>query len=181
MKRCPECRCDYYDDSLLYCLEDGTALIQGLVPSRDEPATAILSTAASTGEGNTLRFASTQERLGPAKNGAASGRNSIIAGVAGFILITILGIGSYLLYGRTSAKQIDSIAVMPFLNESGNGDLDYLSDGMTETLIRGLSQLPNLNVKSRSSVFRYKGKDTDARSIGKELGVQAVLNGRIVQ
>ena len=70
---------------------------------------------------------------------------------------------------------------MPFVNESGNTDTDYLSDGMTETLIRSLSQLPNLNVKSRSSVFRYKGKETNAQTIGKELGVQAILNGRVVQ
>ena len=70
---------------------------------------------------------------------------------------------------------------MPFVNESGNADVEYLSDGMTETLIRSLSQLPNLNVKARSSVFRYKGKATDAKTIGKELGVQAILNGRVVQ
>jgi TolB-like protein len=52
---------------------------------------------------------------------------------------------------------------------------------MTETLIKNLSQLPNLNVKSRSSVFRYKGKETDAKTIGKELNVEAILNGRVVQ
>ena len=84
------------------------------------------------------------------------------------------------MYSR-SAKQISSIAVMPFFNESGNADVEYLSDGMTETLIASLSQLPNLNVKARSSVFRYKGKATDAKSIGKELNVQAVLNGRVMQ
>ncbi len=60
---------------------------------------------------------------------------------------------------------------MPFVNESGNADVEYLSDGMTETLIKSLSNLPNLNVKSRSSVFRYKGKDTDLQTIAKELNV----------
>jgi TolB-like protein/Tfp pilus assembly protein PilF len=70
---------------------------------------------------------------------------------------------------------------MPFVNESGNADVEYLSDGMTETLISSLSQLPNLNVKARSTVFRYKGKTTDAQTIGKELNVQAILNGRVVQ
>src|SRR3989441_9349049 len=70
---------------------------------------------------------------------------------------------------------------MPFVNESGNADVEYLSDGMTETLITSLSQLPNLNVKARSTVFRYKGKATDAKTIGKELNVQAILNGRVVQ
>ena len=77
--------------------------------------------------------------------------------------------------------QIQSIAVMPFVNESGNADVEYLSDGMTDTLISNLSQLPNLNVKAHSSVFRYKGKDTNAQTIARDLGVQAVLNGRISQ
>ena len=71
--------------------------------------------------------------------------------------------------------------MLPFINQSGNADVEYLSDGMTETLITSLSQLPNLNVKARSSVFRYKGKDVDAKTVGKELGVQAVLNGRVMQ
>jgi TolB-like protein len=58
---------------------------------------------------------------------------------------------------------------MPFVNKSGNADLEYLSDGMTETLITSLSQLPNLNVKARSTLFRYKGKATDTKTIGKDL------------
>jgi TolB-like protein/Tfp pilus assembly protein PilF len=70
---------------------------------------------------------------------------------------------------------------MPFINEGGNSDLEYLSDGMTDTLISSLSQLPNLNVKARSSVFRYKGKETNPQTIGKDLNVQAILNGRIAQ
>ena len=76
---------------------------------------------------------------------------------------------------------VASIAVMPFVNESGDADVEYLSDGMTETLIAGLSQLPNLSVKARSSVFRYKGRDTDPQTIGHELSVKALLIGRIVQ
>ncbi|MBK9155673.1 MAG: tetratricopeptide repeat protein [Chloracidobacterium sp.] len=71
--------------------------------------------------------------------------------------------------------------MMPFVNESGNEDVEYLSDGMTETLIGSLSKLPNLIVKPSSSVFRYKGTKTDAKSIGQELNVDSVLNGRIVQ
>ena len=85
------------------------------------------------------------------------------------------------LFWFSPTKQIESIAVMPFVNDSGNADVEYLSDGMTETLISSLSQLPNLNVKGRSSVFRYKGKGTDANAIGKELNVQAILNGRVLQ
>jgi serine/threonine-protein kinase len=77
-------------------------------------------------------------------------------------------------------RPIHSIAVMPFLNESGNADLEYLSEGMTETLIASLSKLPDLQVKASSSVFRYKGS-TDTQTIGKDLNARAVLYGRMVQ
>jgi serine/threonine-protein kinase len=77
-------------------------------------------------------------------------------------------------------RPIDSIAVMPFVNDSGNADLEYLSDGMTETLIASLSKLPNLQVKASSSVFRYKGS-TATQTIGRELNARVVLYGRVVQ
>ncbi|MFN2394010.1 MAG: hypothetical protein ABR566_18880, partial [Pyrinomonadaceae bacterium] len=82
---------------------------------------------------------------------------------------------AYWFYGNRSASatNIESIAVLPFVNQSGNADNEYLSDGMTETLISSLSQLPNLSVKARSSVFRYKGKEIDTKKIGQELSVQA--------
>ena len=106
----------------------------------------------------------------------------------GFILLSIgvlfaaIGFGYWFFSNRISnAAPIESIAVMPFVNASGNNDVEYLSDGMTETLINSLSQLPKLSVKGRSSVFRYKGKDVEPRTIGTELSVQAVLNGRVVQ
>ena len=97
-------------------------------------------------------------------------------------LAAILTIGFFAFGSKVGgARQIESIAVLPFINQSGNADVEYLSDGMTESLITSLSQLPNLNVKARSSVFRYKGKEADAKTVGKELGVQAVLNGRVMQ
>jgi serine/threonine-protein kinase len=76
---------------------------------------------------------------------------------------------------------IDSLAVLPFVNTGGNDDTDYLSDGITETLINGLSRLPDLRVMSRNSVFRYKGQEVDAQSVGNILKVRAVLTGRLVQ
>jgi eukaryotic-like serine/threonine-protein kinase len=101
------------------------------------------------------------------------------------VAVVLLGAISAALYfgffAKSSAKQIESIAVMPFVNESGNQDAEYLSDGMTETLIGSLSQIPNLNVKARASVFRYKGKEIDLRKVAGELNVQAILNGRVVQ
>jgi len=101
------------------------------------------------------------------------------------VLILLLGGGlATALYLRSRASAngtIKSIAVMPFINGGSNADLEYLSDGMTETLINTLSQLPDLSVKARSSVFRYKGKEPDPQTVGNELSVQAIVNGRVVQ
>lgn len=96
-----------------------------------------------------------------------------------FLLITLTGVGIYLLLGR--GKAIDSIAVLPFANVGGDPNTEYLSDGITESLINNLSQLPNLTVMSRNSVFRYKGQEADAQVVGRDLKVQAVLTGRMVQ
>lgn len=180
MKRCPECRRDYYDDSLSYCLDDGIVLLDG-PPSMDEPATAIIPAAASP-ESNTQLFKSQDDkRLAKALSSIRSNRKLVIGGIFCVLLVTALGLGGYWLIGRERSKQIESIAVMPFINDNGNADVEYISDGMTETLIGSLSKLPGLNVKARSTVFRYKGKQTDAKTVGKELGVQALLNGHVFQ
>ncbi len=95
-----------------------------------------------------------------------------------------LGISGFFIYRSLTAaprSQIDSIAVLPFKNESGNADVEYLSDGVTETLINSLSQLSNLSVKARSTVFRYKDKTVEPQTVAAELSVQAILTGRIVQ
>jgi serine/threonine protein kinase/tetratricopeptide (TPR) repeat protein len=73
------------------------------------------------------------------------------------------------------------LAVLPFVNGSADPNAEYLSDGITESLINSLSQLPHLKVMSRDSAFRYKGKETDAETVGRELGVRAVLKGRVTQ
>ena len=78
-------------------------------------------------------------------------------------------------------ETIDSLAVLPFVNGSGDPNMEYLSDGITETLINSLSQLPNLEVKSRDSAFHYKGKDPDPETVGRDLGVQAIFKGRVSQ
>ena len=109
-------------------------------------------------------------------------RHRLVAALTLALLAAVMGaIGYFAFFAHGQSGAIESIAVMPFVNASGNPDAEYLSDGMTETLIGSLSQLPKLNVKARSSVFRYKGKDTNAHTIGKELNVQAILNGRIIQ
>jgi serine/threonine protein kinase len=95
------------------------------------------------------------------------------------ILIAALAAASLmLLTGRP--QQIESMAVLPFFNASGNPDTDYLTDGISETLINNLSQLPGLSVSARSLAFRYKGKDVDPLKAGRELNVRAVVTGRVV-
>jgi serine/threonine protein kinase/Tfp pilus assembly protein PilF len=108
--------------------------------------------------------------------------HKLVSAIVGIVLLVIVATIVYFAFvskGRT--RQINSIAVMPFVNESGNVDLEYLSDGMTETLINSLSQISNLSVKARSSVFRYKGKELDLKQIASELNVQAILTGRVIQ
>ena len=76
---------------------------------------------------------------------------------------------------------ISSVAVLPFTNLSGDPNMDYLSDGLSESLINNLSQLPALKVISRGSAFKYKGKEVDPQEVARTLGVQAIVTGRVVQ
>ena len=100
-----------------------------------------------------------------------------------FFLLLTAAIAAFILYSSKNNTNgvIDSIAVLPFENQTQDGEADYLSDGITESIINSLTKLPNLRVSTRSSVFRYKGKQTDPIAIGKELGVSSVLTGRILQ
>ena len=81
----------------------------------------------------------------------------------------------------TRGSAIDSIAVLPFANASQDPEMEYLGEGIAESLINSLSQLPDLKVMSRNSVFHYKGRETDAREVGRSLNVRAVLTGRVMQ
>jgi serine/threonine protein kinase/tetratricopeptide (TPR) repeat protein len=80
---------------------------------------------------------------------------------------------------RRARKQVDSIAVLPLVNQSEDADTEYLSDGITESLINALARLPKLRVMARSTVFRYKGRAHDPQRLGAELNVRAVLVGRM--
>jgi eukaryotic-like serine/threonine-protein kinase len=95
--------------------------------------------------------------------------------------IAVIGLAAvstwYVRSGR--APQIDSIAVLPFTNGGGDANTDYLSDGITESLIANLAHVPQLKVKSRNSVARYKGRDVDAQKAGRDLGVSALVSGRV--
>jgi TolB-like protein/Tfp pilus assembly protein PilF len=188
MKRCPECRRDYHDDTLLYCLEDGAALVQGSVASYDEPQTAILPVPPAGAGGLTSRTDQAEQKTAIFQPVATErGTDSPARGIDKRLLLAPLLVGfialaaffGYKYYSPT--KQIESIAVMPFVNQSGNAEIEYLSDGIAESLINNLSQLEQLSVKARSSVFRYKGKEVEPQQIAADLKVQAVLNGRVNQ
>ena len=79
------------------------------------------------------------------------------------------------------AARINSVAVLPFANASGDPNAEYLSDGITEGIIDRLSGLPNLKVISRTSAFRYKQREIEPQKVAKELGVEALVTGRVVQ
>ena len=104
-------------------------------------------------------------------------------GTAIFILATlIIAIAIFASFHfLNSKKTINSLAVLPFVNATADPNTEYLSDGITESLINNLSRLPHIKIMSRSSVVRYKGKETDVQTIGRELGVKAVLMGRVIQ
>jgi adenylate cyclase len=101
--------------------------------------------------------------------------------IAGAISVSLFFLGRYTSSKQSAELPAKSIAVLPFDNQNRDPDTDYLSDGIPESIINSLSQLPNLRVMSRNSVFHYKGKDMDAPAVAKELKVQAVLTGRMRQ
>lgn len=205
MKRCPECRRDYTDETLSFCLDDGTPLLDGPA-TMDEPATAILSEPGAIATGFLAAESATKAQINTTDQTLILPSGSVLSGqptshsehlggemrnnkrtaavgLAVFLVAT-LGLGYWFFNMRSAASEpnpVSSIAVLPFQNKGGDADTDYLSDGIAESLIYRLSQLPNLKVSPTSSVIRYKGRESDVGQIAKELEVDAVMSGRIVQ
>jgi hypothetical protein len=202
MKRCPQCNRVETDDTLAFCRADGTALIgdsgpvsaeAGTVrfasgPVSSETETDVLPYAATTPEinrstGPTTALPAPQTPGTTRELSKPKRRKSVIVVtllITAVVAVAIV-IGGYFYSSRKSNTAIESIAVLPFENRSGNPDTDYLSDGLADSLIYRLSQLPNLKVSPTSSVMRYRGKETDVAQIAKELEVDAVMSGRLVQ
>lgn len=200
MKRCPECRRDYYDDTLLYCLDDGNVLLEGPASGSkseppasagqydDEPRTAILHETAPPAEAPTRAQINTTNETAvlPSNTGdivpqpRGSDKRLLFAPLA-LAVIVLGGFFGYRYFSSSFTGQINSIAVLPFENRSGNADTDYLSDGLAESLIYRLTQLPGLKVSPTSTVLRYKGSQLDVANIAKELEVDAVMSGRLAQ
>lgn len=103
-------------------------------------------------------------------------RKAILIAVVG-----VLALGAGLAYVKFSRPKINSVAILPFVNDSGDPNAEYLSDGITESIINSLSRLPGLKVMSRNAVFRFKGKNPDPQEVGRNLNVGAVLMGRLVK
>ncbi|HEX2640827.1 MAG TPA: tetratricopeptide repeat protein, partial [Pyrinomonadaceae bacterium] len=186
MKRCPECRRNYFDNSLVYCLDDGSVLVDG--PSMDaEPPTAIFHDTSPSSEKPTKVQGHVTDQtavLPPASFEIRPRRRSAvqIATVAALVVtLTAIGVIAYRAFRPANSGTINSIAVLPFENRSGSTDADYLSDGLTDSLIFRFSQLPNLKVSPTSSVMHYKGGASDVAQIARELDVDAVLSGRLSQ
>jgi TolB-like protein/Flp pilus assembly protein TadD len=111
----------------------------------------------------------------------------VAAGVLAVVLLAsaffVLNVGRWRsrLFNMVRSPQVESLAVLPLLNLSGDPQQDYIADGITEGVIDKLSEIPDFKVMSRSSVFRFKGKETDAQAAGRDLKVQAVFTGRITR
>ena len=202
MKKCPQCNATYADETLNFCLEDGEWLVKD-----DDPATAILSefggprsggssdaetrsfnhTTASEAEPQSVLDGSTETQSLSAHRAAqpqdhsgsrAFDKRLLLAPIV-LAVIVLGGLAGYRYFKSAAGAQINSIAVLPFVNRSDDPDTDYLSDGIAESLIFRLTQLPGLKVSPTSSVMRYREKETDVATIAKELGVDAVMTGRL--
>ena len=108
---------------------------------------------------------------------------SLKAPLAALVAVLLIAgaAAAYFLRSKSDSNKIRSIAVLPFVNATNDPSYDYLSDGLTESLIGTLSQLPDLKVMARGTIFKFKGKEDDPRQIGQSLHVGAVLTGRIIQ
>src|ERR1700737_4895 len=104
----------------------------------------------------------------------------LIGAVALVFALAVIAVAAFYL-GSSGRAPINSVAVLPFSNVSADPNTEYLSDGITEGIIDRLSGLPNIKVISRTSVFRYKQHDIEPQKVGRELGVEALVMGRVVQ
>ena len=205
MKRCPACNRVETDESLVFCRADGTALVSDASLADESSATRVLpgsqtpnaqaaptETAQPQGTTSALdRGRKSRPRTVELKEGCATlSAEHFLSGIkqhkiAALILLIVIAAGiagtSFYLRGRNSQVTIGSIAVLPFVNQNNDPNTDYLSDGIPESIINSLSQLPNLKVMSRNSAFEYKGKSVNVQAVAKELNVQSVLTGRVMQ
>ncbi|MGB7923615.1 MAG: hypothetical protein WCF57_10255 [Pyrinomonadaceae bacterium] len=158
MKRCPTCARLYTDEALKFCRHDGAFLMSEPASPADSQPTLVKLSSRDSESVATKVFHSGEMSTSSSLTEPLQRRRRTV-----------------------KSKIIDSLAVLPLINESRETQSDYLSDGITESIINSLSQLPKLRVVPRSTVFRYKGREIDPQEAGHELGVRAVLVGRVLQ
>jgi len=199
MKHCPQCNRLETDEALKFCRVDGATLVSDSSSLGDEAGTAQLAADASevhtsilphTTQADVNRATAPTTVLTPQSSLTTTSELSqpkarkrpllAVALIAAVVSVAIL-VGGYFYFSRKSNMAIQSIAVLPFENRGRTADTDYLSDGLADSLIYRLSQLPSLKVSPTSSVMKYKGQATDVGAIAKELQVDAVLSGRLMQ
>ena len=192
MKRCPQCNRVETDEALKFCRFDGATLISES-PSVDHEARTVQFDSSTPSESTTSSLphptdananrptapttvlgpqaAPTKRLLNP--KGLAVIAIAIVAAITAIVVISYRS--------RSNSAAIRSIAVMPFVNGSGNSEVEYLSDGLTDSIIFRFSQLPDVKVSPTTSVMRFKGSAKDVAEIAKELDVDAVLTGRLMK
>lgn len=186
MKKCPRCSCVYRDETLNFCLEDGAVLVYS--PDATEPHTAVLTASnsisgAPTWQNDNPQTSEDASSPGPSEVDQGIHRNPvsrsrIVAAVVAILSIAI-AMAIYRYVPSKTDKQIGSIVILPFQNMTGQPDVDYVSDGISESLINSLTELGQLRVIARSTAFRYKGRDIEPGEVGRALNVRAVLMGEV--
>ncbi len=139
------------------------------------------SAAASSSSASAAAAPASSVAIPAAAPAASASRKYLIAGAIAAVVLVAAAAGFYFLRTRSGAGEINSIAVLPFVNATNDPNNEYISDGLTDSLISALSQLPDLKVMARSTVFHYKGNQDLPQRIGQELQVGAVLLGRVTQ
>jgi TolB-like protein/Tfp pilus assembly protein PilF len=198
MKRCPQCNRVETDDALTFCRADGTVLVSdsgsisgdtgtvkfGSSPGGSEVQTSILAQhATDTGVSRPIGPTTVPERRQTISRthelGTPKRRRAWVVTVTAIAVIGLAAFAYlYLSRGKNTASK-NSIAVLPLVNASNDPNTEYLSDGISDALINSLTELQQLRVVARSTAFRYKGKDLDPQTVGRELNVQTVLMGRV--
>jgi len=125
------------------------------------------------------RVLSQSSAVQAARSGMTAKRKWLLAGIA-VLLVALISSGAYWFHTRDATGSVDSIAVLPFVNATNDPNSEYLSDGVTESVIDSLSRLPRLRVMSRNAVFRFKGANPDVQTTATALHVSAVLTGRLL-
>jgi TolB-like protein/Tfp pilus assembly protein PilF len=196
MKRCPQCNRVETDEALKFCRADGATLVIQSATLNSEAGTAQLGSPSGGADIETSILPNATDanfnratgpttvlpvQQAPGRTNKLSKPNPRIAVIALAILLLVgITIVGYFFLTK-SGRAIDSVAVLPFQNVSGDKETEFLSDGISETLINNFTRIPTLRVTARSTAFRYRGKEIEPQQIGRELNVGAILSGKVLQ